>query len=108
MEKISSSLVGMKFDPIDFSWTAKDVMLYALGVGAKPEDELEYVFEGKGPKVLPTYGVIPGMLGMGRSNERFSNRSERVIPSPGRTGGGGCAVWPGVSTRGALTSRRCR
>ena len=62
---ISSDLVGMTFDPVEFSWDAKDVMLYAVGVGAKPEGELEFVFEGKGPKVLPTYAVIPGMFSMG-------------------------------------------
>lgn len=65
MEKISSKLVGMTFEPAAFEWTAKDVMLYALGVGAKPERDLDYVFEGKGPRVLPTYAVIPGMLSMG-------------------------------------------
>jgi acyl dehydratase len=62
---ISSDLVGMTFEPVPFSWDAKDVMLYAVGVGAKPESELEFVYEGKGPKVLPTYAVIPGMFSMG-------------------------------------------
>jgi acyl dehydratase len=62
---ISSDLVGLTFEPVPFSWDAKDVMLYAVGVGAKPEGELEFVYEGKGPKVLPTYGVIPGMFSMG-------------------------------------------
>lgn len=62
---ISKDLVGMTFDPIPFSWTSKDVMLYALGCGAKPDTELDYVYEGRGPKVLPTYAVIPGMLSMG-------------------------------------------
>lgn len=61
---ISSDLVGMQFEPVPFSWTNKDVMLYALGVGAKPEGELDFVYESRGPKVLPTYGVIPGMLSM--------------------------------------------
>ena len=62
---ISSDLVGMTFEPVPFSWDSKDVMLYAVGVGAKPVGELEFVFEGKGPKVLPTYAVIPGMFSMG-------------------------------------------
>ncbi|MCK6554619.1 MaoC family dehydratase N-terminal domain-containing protein [Candidatus Binatia bacterium] len=61
---ISSDLVGMTFDPIPFAWETKDVLLYAVGVGAKPEGEIEFVYEGKGPKVLPTYAVIPGMLSM--------------------------------------------
>jgi acyl dehydratase len=63
--EISSDLVGLTFDPVPFKWVAKDTMLYAVGVGAKPETELEYVFEGKGPKVLPTFAVIPGMLSLG-------------------------------------------
>jgi acyl dehydratase len=62
---ISSELVGLTFAPQEFSWSAKDVMLYAVGVGAKPEGELEFVYEGKGPKVLPTFAVIPGMFSMG-------------------------------------------
>ncbi len=62
---ISSDLVGVRFEPVPFSWTSKDAILYALGVGAKPEGELDYVYEGKGPKVLPTFAVIPGMLSMG-------------------------------------------
>jgi len=62
---ISSDLVGLTFAPVEFSWSSKDVMLYAVGVGAKPDGELEYVYEGKGPKVIPTYAVIPGMFSMG-------------------------------------------
>lgn len=64
-EKISSDLAGLKFDPVEHAWTAKDAMLYALGVGAKPATELDYVFEGKGPKVLPTFAVIAGMHSIG-------------------------------------------
>src|SRR5512134_3175118 len=62
---ISNDLVGLTFAPVEFAWDSKDVMLYAVGVGAKPEGELEFVFEGKGPKVIPTYAVIPGMFSMG-------------------------------------------
>jgi acyl dehydratase len=65
MEKISSALAGRTFEPMAFEWNSKDTMLYALGVGSKPADELEYVYEAKGPKVLPTFAVIPGMLSMG-------------------------------------------
>lgn len=59
MEAISSRLVGMTFDPVTVEWTEKDVMLYALGVGCKPECDLDYIYEGRGPRVLPTYAVIP-------------------------------------------------
>jgi acyl dehydratase len=59
--KITNDLGGMEFDPVDVEWTSKDTMLYALGVGAKPENELDYVYEAKGPKVLPAFAVCPGM-----------------------------------------------
>jgi acyl dehydratase len=39
----------------DYTW--KDVALYALGVGAK-RDELDYLYEGRGPKVLPSFAVV--------------------------------------------------
>lgn len=39
-------------------YTERDVMLYALGVGAKAA-ELDYLYEGRGPLVLPTYAVVP-------------------------------------------------
>lgn len=62
---ISSDLVGIKFNPIDVQWNANDTMLYALGIGAMPDEELDFVYEAKGPKVIPSYGVIPGMMAMG-------------------------------------------
>ncbi len=42
----------------------RDVMLYALGVGAKRDRELDFLYEGRGPKVLPTYAVIPAWPAM--------------------------------------------
>lgn len=39
-------------------YTWKDVVLYALSVGATTR-ELDFLYEKHGPKVLPTYAVIP-------------------------------------------------
>ncbi len=58
---ISNDIVGMKFDPVPVKWRDNDTMLYALAVGCNPDEHLDFVYEGKGPKVLPTYAVIPGM-----------------------------------------------
>jgi 3-hydroxyacyl-CoA dehydrogenase/3a,7a,12a-trihydroxy-5b-cholest-24-enoyl-CoA hydratase len=54
---IDLSLVGQKLPPTTFEYDDRDVMLYALGVGART-DELQYVFE-RGLKVIPTFGVVP-------------------------------------------------
>lgn len=64
-QPLSADLVGTKFEPRRVSWNSKDTMLYALGVGARPADELDFLYEGRGPKVLPTYAVIPGLYAMG-------------------------------------------
>jgi len=55
--------VGKTSDPLSFTYTWKDVVLYALGVGAKAE-ELDFLFEGRGPKVLPTFAVVPSFTSM--------------------------------------------
>src|SRR5438876_10436409 len=60
---IKLDLVGKKSDPIPFAYTWKDTVLYALGVGAKIE-ELDYLYEGRGPKVLPTFAVVPSFMSM--------------------------------------------
>ena len=51
------SLVGKPGPPSTWEYTWKDVVLYALGVGAK-RDELDYLYEGRGPKVLPSFAVV--------------------------------------------------
>jgi len=52
------SAVGYKTQAQEFKYDWKACALYALGIGAK-KAELEYVFEGKGPKVYPTFAVAP-------------------------------------------------
>ena len=55
---VDPSKVGLVGEPVERSWTAKDCMLYALGVGAGT-DELAFATE-KDQKVLPTFAVIIG------------------------------------------------
>jgi acyl dehydratase len=50
--------VGATGDPVERSWTWKDCLLYAIGVGAGL-DELEFATE-KNQRVLPTFAVIVG------------------------------------------------
>src|SRR5580700_6527164 len=52
------SLAGKPGIPSAFAFAWKDVVLYALGVGAK-SDELDFLYEERGPKVLPSFAVVP-------------------------------------------------
>lgn len=55
---LDTSTVGFETEPVSFSYDWKAVALYALSVGATRE-ELDYLYEGRGPRVLPTFAVIP-------------------------------------------------
>jgi acyl dehydratase len=70
---LDHSLVGEPGEPRERSWTSKDALLYAIGVGAglgDPLRELEFTTEnseGIEQKVLPTYGVLLAQAGSSRS-----------------------------------------
>ena len=51
---------GIELPPTTFGYDDRDVMLYAVGVGAT---ELDFVFE-RNLKVLPTFAVIPAFPGL--------------------------------------------
>ena len=58
--------VGTTGNPVRRSWSSKDTILYALGVGAGIE-KLEFTTEntiGKPQRVLPTFSVIVGTHGL--------------------------------------------
>ncbi len=63
---VTLDVVGKKMVPTKFEYTDRDVILYALGLGAGI-DELQFVYE-QGLKVLPTFGVVPAfpaLMGLG-------------------------------------------
>jgi len=55
---LSGSAVGTALRPTTFAWDETDVILYALGVGARPPAELALLNEACGPAVLPTFALI--------------------------------------------------
>jgi acyl dehydratase len=57
---LNLSAVGSTVGPFEHPYTWKDVALYALAVGAT-SDDLGYLLD-PAPKVLPTWGVIPGFV----------------------------------------------
>src|SRR5262249_22031532 len=52
------SLVGKPGSASTFRYAWKDLALYALGIGARV-DELDYLYEGRGPKAYPSFAVVP-------------------------------------------------
>ena len=66
---INPDAVGSTSEPTERSWTSKDALLYAVGVGAGSVDplwELEFTTENTADteqRVLPTFAVIIGMGG---------------------------------------------
>src|SRR5437763_16601923 len=67
---VNLSYVGKRMESVTHTYDERDVMLYALGVGAGP-DELQFVYQ-RDLKVLPTFAVIPAfpaMLNLGGAME---------------------------------------
>jgi acyl dehydratase len=64
MPQLNFDAVDRSFGPSETSWSSKDALLYALGVGAGQADplrELEFTTENSkdvNQRVLPTFGVI--------------------------------------------------
>src|SRR5688572_1153139 len=50
--------VGATTDTFVLEYDWKTLALYALGVGAT-RSELDFLYEGRGPRVLPTFAVVP-------------------------------------------------
>ena len=61
---IDPNIIGNTAGPVEFTWTSRDTMLYALGVGAgqaDPYSELQYTTEnsdGVQQVALPVYAVV--------------------------------------------------
>src|SRR5258706_16407827 len=60
---LKMDVVGKKSEPIKHKYSWHDTVLYALGVGAKA-DELDFLYEGRGPMVLPSFAVVPSFTSL--------------------------------------------
>jgi len=52
------SSIGHTTAAFTYEYDWKTVVLYALGVGMT-KDDLDFLYEGRGPRVLPTFAVVP-------------------------------------------------
>ncbi|MEJ2586011.1 MAG: MaoC/PaaZ C-terminal domain-containing protein [Deltaproteobacteria bacterium] len=84
MPEVDLSVIGKKTEPVVFKYTWKDVVLYALGVGASA-DELSFVYENApgGLEVLPSFCVVPAMkaypyIGENIDYSRFLHGEHRI------------------------------
>lgn len=75
---VDPAAVGAKSDVYTLRYDWKTLVLYALGVGAR-RDELDYLYEGRGPKVLPTFAVVPGYPVLGDLLARAGGNLERLV-----------------------------
>jgi acyl dehydratase len=92
------SYVGKPLQPISCTYTERDVMLYALGVGCGTDD-LQFTYE-RDLKVLPTFAVVPSfpaMMNMGGFMQ--------VNPAMVLHGEQGIEIVAPIPTSGTLTTR---
>jgi acyl dehydratase len=72
------SVVGKPTEPFEFNYTWKDTVLYALGIGARA-GELDYLYEGRGPKVYPSFAVIPAFAPLHTSLQRTQGPFDKIV-----------------------------
>lgn len=76
--KLDPSTVGERTESFTFEYDFQRVILYALGVGAT-RDELDYLYEGRGPRVLPSFAVVPAYAPVMRLLERTGCDMTRLV-----------------------------
>ena len=68
---IDLSLVGADIAEVSHTYSWRDVVIYALGVGAKAR-ELDLLYEGNGgPRVLPTFAAVASFGVLARTASRL-------------------------------------
>ncbi|MEO6652144.1 MAG: MaoC family dehydratase N-terminal domain-containing protein [Ilumatobacteraceae bacterium] len=64
---LNPDAVGSTGDPIQVSWTSKDALLYAVGIGAGT-DELTFTTENTSEVDQQVFPTFPVVLGWGRGS----------------------------------------
>ncbi len=72
------SIIGKAGTQFSFSYRWQDAALYALGVGAK-RDELDFLYEARGPKVLPTFVSAANYGALGEAIERVGANKAALV-----------------------------
>lgn len=70
--------VGYNTQPYEFKYDWKTTVLYALGIGAR-RDDLDYLYEGCGPQVYPSFAVIPAFSVLHELMKRCGATLESVV-----------------------------
>ena len=74
------SLIGYTTKPYVHEMDWRKSVTYALGIGAKRE-ELDFLYEARGPRVYPTYGVIPAFEPMADVVKAAGGSFQNLVPT---------------------------
>lgn len=96
---IDPNCVGKETKVHELAYDWRILALYALGIGAKRE-ELDYLYEGRGPKAYPSFAVVPAYPLLAELLEISQGPYDQVIH-----GGQTIRIHRAIPSRGVLKSR---
>jgi acyl dehydratase len=123
---MTADVLGLQFGPVEFTWTERDVILYALGIGAELPADLDYLYEGPmdggqagwlGPTLTATFPLVavtrllpPLVDGLGLDLTRLLHLGQSLELTRTPRSRGVCAATRrivGVRDRGHATILTC-
>jgi acyl dehydratase len=98
---IDNELVGLELAPLEWSWTERDLAIYALGVGANVDEHLPYLYEQHGPRFLPGFAATPAARFVEAQFEAVAMRPEDALHADERV-----TIHRDVPVRASVTTTR--
>lgn len=75
---LDPSAVGYETEPFSFEYDFKTTILYALGIGCD-ENDLDFLYEGRGPRVVPSFAVVPAYPALAPLVEKAGADMTKVV-----------------------------
>src|SRR5579862_2437081 len=76
---LNVAAVGSMSETFEHRYDWHDLVLYALSVGANVEEDLDLLYERRGPIALPSFAVVPAFRAVRALQRQMGGRPEGLL-----------------------------